>query len=498
MNCFRRNLIRKATTALSGLLMLAVSAMARPKNVLLIIADDLRPALGCYSDPVAQTPHIDRLASEGVLFQRAFCPQALCAPSRVALLVGVRPDTSKVTDVWTHFRTALPDVVTLPQLLQRHGWYAQAFGKVYHSNLNDAASWSVPHVMPADPLYGSPATKALLAEKRRRAEAEGLKGVPLARMMRSGPPAEAPDVADEDLVDGKIATLAIEALRANRQRQQPFFLAVGFTKPHLPFVAPKQYWDRYDASKIPLSPYAEQPHGAPSFVVGDSGELYGYHEVPRVGEMSEDYQRWLRHGYLAATSYMDAQVGRVLAELEQLELDDDTLVIFWGDNGYKLGDYAAWTKTTNVQLDTRIPLIIRAPGLAPAGKKAGGMVEVVDVYPTLLELLGFPGSEMLEGTSFLPLLRQPRAHWKEAIFTESPQMMEGRAVLGRSMVTEDFRLTRWYEKDAPGKLLAEELYDLRKDPGETRNVAGDSAYADVIPELRRRLEGGWRHTQTPH
>ena len=468
-----------------------------PSNILLLISDDLRPDVGCYGDKTALTPNIDRLASQGVLFEQAFCVQALCAPSRNALLTGLRPDTTKVWDVWTFFRKAVPDEVTLPQLLQQHGWFTEAIGKVYHTNLDDPASWSVPHVMPDDSLYGSPATKALLAEKRRQAIAEGLTGVPYARAIRSGPPAEAPEVPDNALVDGKIADLAVAALEQLNDRHQRFFLAVGFTKPHLPYVAPRKYWDLYDERKIPLSPHPGRPEGAPPFALGTSGEMYGYDRVPNADKMTTDYQRWLRHGYLAATSYMDAQVGRVLAELKRLGLAQDTLVIFWGDNGYKLGDYQAWTKTTNVMLDTRIPLIIRAPGIAPAGTRANGLVEVVDIYPTLLKLLGYAGPAYLEGTSFLPLLESPRAHWKRAIFTQSPQTDQGVPVMGYSIVTERFRLTRWVDRATLEREVAVELYDHSKDPAEMQNVANVPAYAAVVKRLKQELLRGWKAVPQP-
>lgn len=477
-------------------LIASLSAGARP-NVLLIIADDLRPDLGCYGNAEARTPNLDRLAREGVVFERAFCPQALCAPSRAALFTGARPDTLRVWDVWTHFRAAMPDVVTLPQLLKQRGWFTQALGKVYHTNLDDPPSWSVPHVMPTDPLYGSPETKALLAEKRKRAEAAGLTGVPLARAIRSGPPAEAPDVPDHALVDGQIADLAVDALRKMTPRPQPFFLAVGFTKPHLPLVAPKKYWDLHDRAKISLPPHPGHPVDAPPFALGDSGELYGYDSVPRNEAMSDDYRRWLRHGYLAATSFMDAQVGRVLGELDRLGLRDNTIVVFWGDNGFKLGDHAAWSKTTNVRLDTRIPLIIRAPGLAPPGGRAGGMVEVVDLYPTLMELLNYPVPASVEGATFLPLLKRPQARWKQAVFTQSPQTAGGRAVMGYSIVTETHRLTRWVDRAEPGREIALELYDLKRDPGETRNVAADPVYFGIREKLIADLASGWRNQTTP-
>lgn len=456
-------------------------------NVLLIIADDLRPDLGCYGEANARTPNLDRLAREGVVFERAFCPQALCAPSRAALMTGARPDTMRVWDVWTHFRPAMPDAITLPQLLKQHGWFTQAFGKVYHTNLDDAASWSVPHVMPVDPLYGSPETRALLAAKRKQADAAGLTGVALARAIRSGPPAEAPEVPDSALVDGQIARLAVDGLRQAKTRAQPFFLAVGFTKPHLPFVAPKKYWDLHQQTTLPLPPHPAHPVDAPPFALGDSGELYGYDAVPRNAAMTDDYRRWLRHGYLAATSFMDAQAGMVLDELDRLGLRESTIVIFWGDNGYKLGDYAAWTKTTNVRLDTRIPLIIRAPGVAPAEGRARGLIEVVDLYATLADLLGLSAPAHVEGATFLPLLKQPQAHWKQAVFTQSPQQSGTRAVMGYSIVTETHRLTRWVDRAEPTREVAVELYDLQRDPGETINVAANPAHAKTRQELLDQL-----------
>ncbi len=294
----------------------------RKWNVLFIAVDDLRPELGCYGVPVVKSPHIDALAARGLVFNRAYCQQAVCNPSRVAVLTGLRPENSGVLDLPTHFRDKVPDAVALPQHFKAHGYTTRSFGKIFHTghgNRDDALSWSAPSVRPGVP------GGAVVPKKEKP---KTTKGKP-ARVDNSNRPAHAaPDVADDQLQDGQIAARAIETLR--ELKGKPFFLAVGFLKPHLPFVAPKKYWDLYDPKAIPLAPNQLPPRGAPAYASNNAGELRGYQGMPKQGPISEDEQRRLKHGYYACISYMDAQVGRLLAELDALGLRDNT-VVFEGE-----------------------------------------------------------------------------------------------------------------------------------------------------------------------
>ncbi|MBN2295295.1 MAG: sulfatase [Pirellulales bacterium] len=322
-----------------------VQASANRPNVLFLAIDDLRPALGCYGDKTALTPNIDRLASRGMVFNRAYCQQAVCSPSRLSLLSGLRPDTIRVWDLATHFREAVPDAVTLPQHFKNHGYHTLSIGKIFHGGgkpAKDPPSWS------AEPQYD-----IVRNAKMRYALPKNLKGK---KSKRSA--AEAADVPDNAYIDGVVCDASIAALDELQKRDDPFFLAVGFRKPHLPFCAPRKYWDLYDRSKIPLPVTTEHPRGAPELAVRSWKELEGYTDIPEDGQLSLKKIRELRHGYYACVSYIDAQVGRLLDELDRRKLSKNTVIVLWGDHGYHLGEQGLWTKANNYEWSTRVPLII--------------------------------------------------------------------------------------------------------------------------------------------
>jgi arylsulfatase A-like enzyme len=450
-------------------------------NVLFLAVDDLRPALGCYGDSVVRSPNIDRLAAGGTVFRRAYCQQAVCSPSRSSLLTGRRPDTTRVYDLVTHFRKTIPDVVTLPQHFKNHGYHAQGIGKIYHGGYDDPKSWSVPHTVGGGPRFG-PEGRAMLGKLKAEAKKAG---ADVSRVR--GLPWEAPDVGDDDLADGSTTLKAIDALRKVKDR--PFFLAVGYLNPHLPFVAPKKYWDLYkpDDFKLAANPYP--PKGAPSYAPSSWGELRAYHGIPRKGPVSAEQARSLIHGYHAAVSYLDAQVGRLLDELDRLKLADNTVVILWGDHGWFLGEHGMWCKHANYELATRVPLVVRAPGKKPG--KTDALVEFVDIYPSLAELCGLPAPDGVEGTSFRPLLDDPARPWKRAAFSQYPRQVPGQGrAMGYAMKTGRYRLVEW---SVPAKGFVEhELYDHEKDPGENVNVAGKPEYAAAMKELTKQLRGGWK------
>ena len=427
----------------------------RPK-VVLICVDDLKPLMGCYGNAIAQTPNIDRLAQQGVLFQSAYCNQAVCSPSRNALLVGRRPQTLGIYDLATNFRRSAPDAITLPQNFQKHGYHTQALGKIFHvghGNDEDAASWSEPHWCPK-------------AAQHQLAESQSDK-----RQSNNGPrgtATESADVADEIYGDGQIAAEAISRIQqATEKPDEPFFIAVGFLKPHLPFVAPKKYWDLYDPATLPMPEVNASPKNAPSYAPQFGGELRQYSDMPQQGAVSSEDTRRLIHGYYAATSYADAQIGKVLDSLDSSRARDNTIVVLWGDHGWHLGDHGMWCKHTNYEQAARIPLIISAPGCA-AGQTTQSLVETVDIYPTLCELAGLETPNGLGGKSFAALLKAPDTRIRESIIHVYPRGNR----LGRAIRTERYRMVEWKVPDASIETAEHELYDYETDPLETENIAG--------------------------
>lgn len=472
----------------------SLQAATNRLNVLFIAVDDLRPELGCYDTPIIKSPHMDRLAARGLVFNRAYCQQAFCNPSRSSLLTGRRPDTTKVHDLETDFRTALPDVVTLPQFFKQQGYHSQGLGKIYHNKKDDAVSWSAPHwdSQTENPIYGPKGRKAT-QERMAAARAQGKPsrwedGV-------KGPFYDDPDVADNALPDGKTTDRAVAILREIKDR--PFFLAVGFHKPHLPFVAPRKYWDLYSEQELQLATNAFPGRNVPPCALHDwAAELRGYIGIPEKGAMPEAQARKMIHGYYAAISYADAQVGRLLDELEQLGLRDKTIVLLWGDHGWHLGDHGLWGKETNFERATRAPLIVSIPGQTTAGRKTDALVEFVDIYPTLVELCGLPMPPDLEGTSFRPVLEDPDRAWKRAAFSQQPREFPGYGEgMGYTLRTERYRFTEWTV--AGRDYRARELYDYETDPLETENLAGRSNLARIEQKLSALLHGGWREAMPP-
>ncbi len=460
----------------SGLPLIGFAAAPAPRpNVLLICVDDLKPLLGCYGDKRIKSPNIDRLAKRGVLFERAYCNQAVCSPSRNALMTGVRPTTLGIYDLGTNFRIAASNAVTLSQYFMRHGYRAEALGKIFHvghGNHEDPASWSVPHFREKSVAYVLPENRAKIS----REEALFANETDVAKLPR-GAAYESADVADNVYPDGKIADEAVRRLRAAKAKPaEPFFLAVGFLKPHLPFCAPKKYWDLYQRDSFSLPALRKPPEGAPTYASSGWGELRQYSDIPDTGPLADEKARALIHGYHAAVSYMDAQLGRVLDELDRLGLASNTIIVLWGDHGWHLGDHGQWCKHTNYEQGTRIPLLISAPGIQH-GKRAEALAETVDIYPTLCELAGLPAPknpQLLEGQSLVPVLKKPSRESKEAVFHVYPRNRKSDgAILGRAVRTERYRLVEWKKPGAPADTAEFELYDYEKDPSETRNLAAE-------------------------
>jgi len=487
-----------------ALLPVLVRGADRP-NILFIAVDDLRPEFGAYGASYVKSPNLDRIAKAGITFNRAYCQQAVCSPTRSSLMTGTRPDTTKVWDLETHFRAALPNVVTLGQHFKDHGYFVQGMGKIYHGSLDDAPTWSVPWQSSRGQAYGLPENLALNNRQSAAPAAAGGSGKksgkkkqePTPRNSR-GPAFEGADVPDDTFTDGQNAKLAVATLGVMAKQQQPFFLALGFSKPHLPFVAPKKYWDLYDPAKIQLAPNKFRPKDAPDYAIQPGGELRNYHGIPE-GSIPDDLARQLKHGYYAAISYMDAQLGLVLDELDRLDLAKNTIVVLWGDHGWKLGEHDAWCKHSNAENDTNGALLLSVPGMKHAGAKASGLVEFVDIYPTLAELAGLPLPAHLEGLSFKPVIDHPTRPWKPAAFSQYPRpgnsATGGIPLMGYSMRTERYRFTVWLHRDDPGKVGDIELYDHQTDPQENLNVAKSPAHRELVEQLMAQWRGGWQGAQ---
>lgn len=463
-----------------------------PWNVLFIAVDDLRPELGCYGHPQVKSPNIDRLASEGTLFTRAYCQQAVCNPSRASLMTGLRPENTGVTDLPTFFRDKRPDAVTVAQFFKQNGFHSQRLGKIFHTghgNRDDLLSWSSNEPFDKAPRYSPEATEQL-RRLMREAEQAGVDIRQNATRPR-GLPWEAPEIEDDALTDGSVAARAVELLRSLQKK--PFFLAVGFANPHLPFVAPRKYWDLYDPEKIELADNSEPPEDSPAYAHTNWGELRKYHGMPSTGPLTTRQARQAIHGYWAATSYVDAMVGRLLDELDRLDLRKKTVVIFWGDHGWQLGEHGFWCKHTNYEVAARVPLILSVPGQANAGKQTDRLVEFVDIFPTLADVCGLPEPNGLEGISFGPLIDAPTRPWKKAVFHVYPRTIPDHGkVLGRAIRTARYRLVEWATDD--GTFTEYELYDLQVDPQENVNIAGRPESASLVAQLAAQLHAGWKNS----
>ena len=466
-----------------------VPATKKP-NVLFIAIDDLKPLLGCYGASWIKSPNIDRLASHGTRFTANYCQVSFCAPSRFSLLTGLRPDTTHIVvnpakqdDL---LRKRFPDIVTLPQHFKNNGWLTCAMGKVFDGRTvddgHDTASWSMPYVRRFDEAPGGlrkpPGYQNKSTQQQLAAAAPGTQG----------PPVECEDVPDNAYYDGAMARTGAAKIREFAKAKQPFFLAVGFLRPHLPFIAPRRYWDLYDRAALPLAPFQQLPQGSPNDLAfySNSGELRAYSDIPKTGLIPEALQRVLVHGYAACVSYIDAQVGLLMQTLADCGVADDTIICFWGDHGWHLGEHGHWGKLTNYEDAARAPLIISAPGVA-GGKRVTVLTEFLDVYPTLCELAGLPIPAHAEGKSLVPLMRGEDVTLHKAAFT---QMSHGRGkngAMGWSLRTPRYRYIEWrtahFSADKPvfgSHAKATELYDYETDPLERENLADKTDHAALV------------------
>jgi len=529
-----RNIFKIATLVFATIFISNVYSQQKTKpNILFIGIDDLKPILGCYGNTQIKTPNIDRLAKMGTVFMSNYCQQAVCGPTRASLMTGKRPDYTKVWDLKTKMRDINPDIVSLPQYLISQGYSTQGIGKIYDSRCvdkkMDAPSWSVPYYnyfkteeryyaketgIPVLGAYQLPETKELAIKYTNEGKEKGLVDKELDDYVSKyvKPSVECADVPDNAYNDGANASRALEILEKLKSDSKPFFFAVGFSKPHLPFVSPKKYWDLYKREEMIVAPFQEKSKNSIDVAYHNAGEMRGYSDIPPLVSFTDqkdygltlplDKQKELIHGYFASVSYTDGQVGRLLDKLDELGLTKNTIIVLWGDHGWHLGDHNLWCKHTNFEQATRTPMIISVPGIAPSVTSAPS--EFIDIFPTLCDAAGVPIPDYLDGKSLLPLINKSAKSVKDFSISQYPRSgnnteteRQGYAsakVMGYSLRDKRYRYTIWLTNDfrsnkpfSADLVIGTELYDYEKDPNETENVADSKEYKSVAKDLKSKM-----------
>ena len=497
--------------------MFSSGAFGAKPNVLFISVDDLKPWLGCTGHPVVKTPNIDRLAKAGTVFRNTYCQVALCGPSRMSVLTGLRPDTIRIYSMgkgWGHqqidaARNRVPGLKTIPEYFKENGYTSLGFGKVFDSRntdkFQDGKSWSnrrgvlwewdesLYPIQPAGGGYQDPATRKLLddayKEVKRRKLKKPQRTAYLSTIPGARPVCESMDLPDEAYAEGNVMTApALEVIRRHGESGKPFFLAVGYYKPHLPFVAPKKYWDLYSPEEFELEPVQTYPQGGVACAETDYVEARGFHPVPEQGPISEELQRHMLHGYAACVSYVDAQIGKLFQALEDAGLADNTIICLWGDHGFHLGDKQVWGKHTNYEQATVAPLIISAPSIAGGVVEEVAMTELVDIFPTLCELAGLDAPARMDGESRVGLMRGQRPKGNPPAVSQYMRFkMDGGPVMGWAIRTPRYRYVEWRrmggEQDdyaASGDVIGRELYDYITDPNEAQNLAASVEHRNLL------------------
>jgi len=483
----RRTFIKQAGATLAATAVTSTassaSVLTRPqKNVLFFAVDDLRTSLGCFGDRYAITPNIDALARQGTLFTRAYCQQAVCSPSRQSLLTGLRPDSIKVWDLKTHFRHTSPGVVSLPEHFKNNGYFTQSIGKIFHGEppMADPPSWSVPETFEYTPKRDD-----YILEKNHTE-----------RTAQKADVDEFVDDTDDAYPDGKVAAAAVDALSKLSKEKSPFFLAVGMRKPHLPFTAPKRYWEMFEGRPVPPIQRKDPPEGAPELALHDSTELRGYIGIPAKGVIPDEEVQRLRRGYYAAMTYTDAQIGRVLRALEKDGLHRNTDIVLWADHGFHLGEHGLWCKTTNYESDTHVPLIFVDADRRGQTARCEAVVELLDIFPTLCDMCRLPKPEGLEGKSLIPWLENAAYPSASTALSQFPRpwfYREQPEYMGYSVRTKSYRYVEWRRFET-GAIEFRELYDMRLEEGfERSNLASDPTQRDLIESLSLQLPKGKSH-----
>lgn len=469
MNYISSNVTRRATLISLCCFCASVAQAQQKKNVLFIMVDDLRPELGCYGSEQAITPHIDRLGARSVVYQHAYCNVPVSGASRASLLTGVYPDFSKkrFVDAETYSQQDLPGVVTLPQAFKNNGYYTVSLGKVFHNYDDRVDSWS------ESPWIVSPAGGDWAVYNKWNVWKNDIPLDQLHPKSHRGPYYEAADVPDSCYEDNQIARKAVLELGKLKEQQQPFFLAVGFRKPHLPFIAPKKYWDLYRREDIKMASNRFRSEDLPR-QVQSSRELYQYTHTDSTS--TEDFHREARHAYYACVSFIDAQIGIVLNELERLQLSDQTIVVLLGDNGWHLGEHDFWGKHTLMRQSTETPLLVSLPGGAHGVSQS--IVEFVDLYPSLCDACNISRPTHLQGKSFLPTLKDLKKKHRDYAFIQWGK--------GVNLVTPEYSYAQWYDNSQ--KVAGEMLFDYRNDPQENKNVVREKNYEQLIKRFKSYLK----------
>ena len=502
-------------TLIFGLALVAQADEKQRPNILFVSVDDMRPEIGCYGNKEIKTPCFDAFAKTGTTFLKAYCQSAVCAPSRASVMTGLRPDSTRVWDLRGKFRINLPDVVTMPQHFKKHGYYTVSMGKIFHNHMPDRVSFDEPDLRPKkymtpelidrepESFYHDEGLNRELAEVRKRRLAKNPNKY--ADGWAYGKATESFDGPDNQFYDGAQTDLAIETMKRLKEKDEPFFLALGYYRPHLPFVAPKKYWDLYDRDKISLASNPFMPKNAPVMAMNSMYELRACYDLEHVKhpsefQLTEANSRRLKHGYYASVSFVDACFGKLMQGLEELGLADNTIVVLWGDHGWKLGEHGSWCKQSNYNIDVRVPLMIHIPNHPSAGSKSDALVELVDLYPTVCDAAGVPIPEIMEGTSVKPLFAKPDRKWKSGAFSQfhrAPRITPDKGrYMGTSLVTDRYHYVEWrtwdHVKGVAGELKAIELYDHQSDPQENVNVSDASENKAVIAKLAQQLKDGWK------
>ena len=489
--------------------------ISKKPNILFVSIDDLRPTLGVYGDPIAITPNIDKLAGEGATFRNTFCQSAVCAPSRASLMTGLRPDSTRVWHLGNKFRKINPATVTMPQHFSKFGYHTVNIGKMFHNYMPDSISWDEPDLRPArylrpewlgrdgETFYISEAVQK--SQVIKRDSLLKLRPIRYADGWNTGPAWEAADVHDSLYYDGSQNELTKKTLSRLAKMNQPFYMGLGFFRPHLPFVAPKKYWDMYQREHIPLANNSELSADAPLFSMNSMYELRHYDGFGHIGHpassfrMNEDTARILKHGYYASVSYVDALLGDLITHMKELKIYENTIIIVWGDHGWKLGEHNSWGKMTNYNIDLQVPMIIRYPNQEKRGVQTFGITELVDMFPTLCELADVEIPNYMQGSSLIPLLKNPDLPWKKAAFSQfhrRPKVSaDGKRYMGYSLNTATHHYIEWYywnhKTGTKGEYVTAELYHRKNDPDEKKNISQEEENINLVKTLSKQLAEGW-------
>jgi len=487
-----------------------IEPSVKKPNILFIAVDDLRPELGIYGNKIIKSPNIDALGNDGVVFEKAFVQQAVCNPSRASVMTGLRPDYTKVWDLWTNFRDSIPDVVTLPQHLAKYGYVTTAIGKIYHNIFPDSLSWTEPKIFlkqfPFDPDAYYVSEENLEIQKQRiQDRIDDNKKPKKDRFGHYYVKANATEIIDGPdslYYDGAQNIKALDKIEGLAKGDKPFFFGIGYYRPHLPYNAPKKYWDLYHADSIPSASNPYIPSNIPAFSVNTNLEIRGYANYkdtpsPLEGSLDEERSKHLKHGYYASVSYVDKLIGDLIKKLKELNIYDNTIIVLWGDHGYKLGEHNAWAKFTNYKIDTHAPLIIKSHKMAHNGHKVNAFAEFVDIYPTLCDLTDTPLPDHLQGSSQLPLIDKSSLKGKEEVYSQFLKesywaVPEGNEQMGYSILTSDHHYIYWMNWKTK-EFTSDELYDLKNDPEENNNVSNNPENMEVISVLKDKLlNEGWK------